>query len=264
MHLVANDSLFSGSLKKELLPSVMRVQTGVPQTMREHTANLNMDDHPMVSRNLDVRMSTLTQPQAKMLRGSVDASSSSKVGHTRNTHFSTGKASSRHDTANVKAMLNSTWNGTRNSMMTTVPARNTTLYKRHGTTITSELYEVESLNSNITSKRNGQGNRFSLPAKSTKKSMMDQGVRRPLESQGSNFVPARAIKVPLQHKFYMKPDEDFYKMKNLFLANCLKLKDGEEGLTDNVEQSMSNRIKAFRGGLNTLTPIKRRTTITPR
>ena len=30
VHLVANDSLFSASLKKELLPQVMRVQTGVP------------------------------------------------------------------------------------------------------------------------------------------------------------------------------------------------------------------------------------------
>lgn len=199
-----------------------------------------------------------------MLRGSVDASISSKAGNTRNTHFSTGKASSGHDTANLKAKLNSTWNGTRNSMMTTVPARNTTIYKRLGTNITSELYEVESMNSTITSDCNGQGNRFSLPAKSTKKSVMDQSGRRPLESQGSNFVPARAIKVPLQHKYYMKPDEDFYKMKNLFLANCLKLKDGEEGITNNVEQNMSNRIKAFRGGLNTLTPIKRRTTITPK
>jgi len=71
-------------------------------------------------------------------------------------------------------------------------------------------------------------------------------------------VPARAIKVPLQHKFYMKPDEDFYKMKNLFLANCLKLKNGEEGLTESMEATMSSRIKAYRGGLNTLTPIKQR------
>ena len=157
VHLVANDSLFSSSLKKELLPQVMRVQTGVPQTLREHTANIIVDDYPAISRNLDVRMSTLTQPLSKVLRESVDASiSSTKAGNTRKTHFSTGKASSRHETTTAgRALLNSTWNGTRNSMMTTVPVgRHTTIYKRLGTHITSELYEVESQDTNMTSTGN--------------------------------------------------------------------------------------------------------------
>ena len=47
-------------------------------------------------------------------------------------------------------------------------------------------------------------------------------------------------------------------MKNLFLANCLKLKDGEEGFSEKVESAMSNKIKANRGTGALLTPLRTR------
>ena len=59
----------------------------------------------------------------------------------------------------------------------------------------------------------------------------------------------------------IKKDEDFNKMKNLFLANCLKLKDGESISSDRIVQQMSNKIKAFRGTTSsTLAPISLRNT----
>ena len=44
-------------------------------------------------------------------------------------------------------------------------------------------------------------------------------------------------------------------MKNLFLANCLKVKTGEEGFSARIENAMSNRIKANRN-YDQLTPLK--------
>ena len=68
--LIPNDSLFSSSLRREL-PNIMRVQTGVPQSLRENTKNAGSK----LSRNLDLRLSTLTQPTSKkqQLRKSIDA-----------------------------------------------------------------------------------------------------------------------------------------------------------------------------------------------
>ena len=54
----------------------------------------------------------------------------------------------------------------------------------------------------------------------------------------------------------MKKNEDFRNMKNLFLANCLKMKEGEFSLTQRAEKVMSNRIRAHRGGELKLSPIK--------
>lgn len=46
-------------------------------------------------------------------------------------------------------------------------------------------------------------------------------------------------------------------MKNLFLANCLKINEGEADLSKRMEKTMSSRIKACRGGGTVmLTPIK--------
>ena len=64
-----------------------------------------------------------------------------------------------------------------------------------------------------------------------------------------DFIPARAIKVPLGR--HLKQNEDFTKMKNLFLANCLKVKQGEHELNVRMEKAMSTRIKANRGDFET-------------
>ena len=56
----------------------------------------------------------------------------------------------------------------------------------------------------------------------------------------------------------VKKDADFKNMKNLFLANCLKLNNGEEGFSKRVEKVMSNRIRANRNEL--LAPIDRKAT----
>ena len=53
----------------------------------------------------------------------------------------------------------------------------------------------------------------------------------------------------------VKNNKDFSKMKNLFLANCLKVKDGEHESQVQIEKKMGARIRANRGdGL--LTPLK--------
>ena len=65
------------------------------------------------------------------------------------------------------------------------------------------------------------------------------------------FIPSRAIKVPLGRTQVVKKNEDFRNMKNLFLANCLKLKQGEFDLSRKAEKAMSNRIKQNRGGQKT-------------
>ena len=77
-----------------------------------------------------------------------------------------------------------------------------------------------------------------------------------METQESFFIPAKAIMVPKTRTLKPKKNRDFGKMKNLFLANCLKIKTGEEGLSQRMEKAMSNRIKANRGG--ELTPLKPR------
>ena len=54
------------------------------------------------------------------------------------------------------------------------------------------------------------------------------GAKSARESaEDSMFIPVRAIVVPHERTYEVKKQEDFRNMKNLFLANCLKLKDGE-------------------------------------
>ena len=118
--------------------------------------------------------------------------------------------------------------------------------------MTEDVVHQNTKNSTITS-RSTQPNkkRFTLPANIDRKlSLSKQNV--------DNFVPARAIKVPLARTMQVKNDEDFVNMKNLFLANCLKLKDGEEGLSEKAELAMSNKIKANRGTGTLLTPLRTR------
>ena len=69
------------------------------------------------------------------------------------------------------------------------------------------------------------------------------------------LIPSRAIKVPMNRTQVVKKSEDFLNMKNLFLANCLKIKDGEYSLSQQAQKVMSNRIRANRGGEPKLEPI---------
>jgi len=77
------------------------------------------------------------------------------------------------------------------------------------------MYEQESAKASaLTSRVNPMHTRFSLPAKSRKCSLPE-----------FNFVPAKAIKIPHEHKYFStKQDQDFNNMKNIFLAKCLNLK----------------------------------------
>jgi len=61
-------------------------------------------------------------------------------------------------------------------------------------------------------------------------------------------VPVHAIKVPLVRTLQVKKNEDFGKMKNLFLANCLKHTSADEFGVGFLESTMSKRIQANRGG----------------
>ena len=58
-------------------------------------------------------------------------------------------------------------------------------------------------------------------------------------SQQSAFIPAIAIKV--EHRD--KTQEDLPRMKNLFLANCLKIRRGEFGFTEMAENKMAARVR---------------------
>ena len=69
------------------------------------------------------------------------------------------------------------------------------------------------------------------------------------------LIPSRAIKVSMNRTQVVKKTEDFRNMKNLFLANCLKIKDGEHSLSQRAQKVMSNRIRANRGGEPKLDPI---------
>ena len=53
------------------------------------------------------------------------------------------------------------------------------------------------------------------------------------------FIPAKAIKV--EHKD--KKKQDLPKMKNLFLANCLKIRKGEFGIKQETENKMSLKVR---------------------
>ena len=53
-------------------------------------------------------------------------------------------------------------------------------------------------------------------------------------SERPTYIPAIAIKVEQKEK----NREDLPRMKNLFLANCLKLRKGELGFTERSELKM--------------------------
>ena len=53
----------------------------------------------------------------------------------------------------------------------------------------------------------------------------------PLNDNSHLLIPSRAIKVPANRTQIVKKNEDFRNMKNLFLANCLKMKEGEYSLS---------------------------------
>ena len=60
------------------------------------------------------------------------------------------------------------------------------------------------------------------------------------------FIPARAIKV--EHKDKQK--KDLPKMKNLFLANCLKIRKGEFEIKQEMENKMSYKVRKEATGFN--------------
>ena len=61
------------------------------------------------------------------------------------------------------------------------------------------------------------------------------GMSKINTTEQPTFIPAIAIKVEQREK----NKQDLPRMKNLFLANCLKLRKGELGFTERTENKMA-------------------------
>ena len=136
-----------------------------------------------------------------------------------------GVQGSRNDKNSLK-LLSATWCGEKRPMLST------TLQPRDYSKVSGRA-EIEKSHLNI--------EKSSLPFSSHSIKPIKRIINLPaavakttrhMEVSHNGFIPVRAIQVTNTRKMQVKDNDDFRNMKNLFLANCLRLKDGELGFSE--------------------------------